>query len=90
MALARCVFCGKDYEDYVGTYLIRNEGTAVYYCSLKCHKNHLKLGRDKRRLKWTAAFYESRTKRYASEKRAAEQASAQESAVPVKKKPTKK
>lgn len=69
MALARCVFCGKQQEDYQGTYLIKNDGTMNYYCSSKCRKNHLKLGRDKRKLKWTMAFHESRVKRYASEKR---------------------
>ncbi|MEK6858326.1 MAG: hypothetical protein AABX53_00235 [Nanoarchaeota archaeon] len=88
MALARCVFCGKDYEDYTGTYLITNDGFMHYYCSLKCRKNHLKLGRDKRKLKWTAAFYDSREKRYAAEKKAADkiaQASAPLDAVHAKK-----
>lgn len=70
MALAKCVFCGKEGEDFYGTYLIKNDGTMQYYCSSKCRKNHLKLGRDRRKLKWTAAFYESREKRYAAEKKA--------------------
>ena len=70
MALAKCIFCGKEGEDFYGTYLIKNDGTMNYYCSSKCNKNHLKLGRDKRRLKWTTAFYESRDKRYAAEKKA--------------------
>lgn len=69
MTVVKCVFCGKEQDDYKGTYLITNDGIMHYYCSLKCRKNHLKLGRDKRKLKWTNAFYESRTKRDAAEKR---------------------
>ncbi len=69
MALAKCVFCGCEQDDFRGTYLIKNDGTINYYCSLKCRKNHLKLGRDKRKLKWTVAFHESREKRRAAEKK---------------------
>lgn len=72
MALARCVFCGKEYEDYTGTYLITNDGTMHYYCGTKCFKNQRKLGRDKRSLKWTTAFYDSREKRYVAEKKASD------------------
>jgi len=78
MVLAKCVFCGCEQEDYQGTYLIKNDGTINYYCSSKCRKNHLKLGRDKRKLKWTAAFHESRVKRYAGEKKARDKVQAQD------------
>lgn len=61
--MAKCIFCGKEQADYLGTFLIKNDGTMVYYCSNKCRKNHLTLGRDKRKLKWTAAFRETREKR---------------------------
>lgn len=86
MTLARCVFCGKEYEDFTGTYLIKNDGTMNYYCSLKCRKNHLKLGRDKRKLKWTTSFYESRERRYAAEKKTHISAVAHASASKPKKK----
>lgn len=92
MALARCVYCGKDYEDYTGTYLITNDGIMHYYCSMKCRKNKLKLGRDRRNLKWTTAFYESRDKRYAAEKKAKDKADAAQSpeiAIAAKKKRAK-
>lgn len=86
MAQVRCVFCGKEYDDFTGTYLIKNDGTMNFYCSLKCRKNHLKLGRDRRKLKWTNAFYESREKRYAAEKKAQEKHASQASSeVTVKK-----
>ncbi len=72
MTLAKCVFCGCEQEDYLGTYLIKNDGTINYYCSSKCRKNHLKLRRDKRRLKWTVAFRETRARHLVTEKKKAE------------------
>ncbi len=94
MALAKCVFCGCEQEDYQGTYLIKNDGTMNYYCSQKCIKSNLKHKRDRRKLKWTNAFYESREKRYAAEKKAAEKEEAMHAAAgttkPVKVKKVKK
>ncbi len=88
MALATCVFCGCEQEDYLGTYLIKNDGNIVYYCSSKCRKNHLKLGRDKRKLKWTVAFRETREKHAAAEVR--KQATESAAPVPAKKVSKKK
>ncbi len=68
MSLAKCIFCGCEQEDFRGTYLIKNEGSVVYYCSSKCKKNHLKLGRDKRKIRWAEAFHEQRTKAKAKTK----------------------
>ncbi len=65
--MAKCIFCGKEQADFKGTFLIKNDGTTVYYCSSKCRKNHLKLGRDKRKLKWTEAFHLTREKKIAKE-----------------------
>ena len=76
MPVAKCVFCGCEQDDYMGTYLIRNDGSMNYYCSSKCRKNHLKLKRDRRMLKWTEAFRDSRVKRIATEKKAHEKAKA--------------
>ena len=74
MGIAKCVFCGREQEDFKGVYLIKNEGIAVYYCSSKCRKNHIKLGRDKRRIRWTEAFHEQRKKAIAKSKVSAESA----------------
>lgn len=65
MALAKCSFCGVEQEDFYGSYLIKNDGTIQYYCSQKCIKNTFKLGRDRRKLKWTMAFHEARGKKIA-------------------------
>jgi len=69
MTTAKCVFCGKEQEDYKGLYLIKNDGISNYYCSGKCRKNHLKLRRDKKKVRWTEAFHLQRGKRLESDKR---------------------
>ena len=72
MAIAKCVFCGKEQEDYRGTYLVKNDGTVLYFSSSKCMKNHLKLKRDKRKVRWTEAFHIAREKKYIRAKELAE------------------
>lgn len=60
--MAKCIFCGVEQDDFKGVFLIKNDGNVVYYCSSKCRKNHTKLKRDKRKLKWTEAFHLARAK----------------------------
>ncbi len=54
--MVKCVFCGKDEYAFKGLHLIRNDGTINYFCSSKCRLNALKLGRDRRKVRWTEAF----------------------------------
>jgi len=56
MAIAKCSFCGREQEDFMGTYLLKNDGSTNYYCSAKCHKSHLKLKRDRKKVSWTEAY----------------------------------
>jgi len=56
MAIAKCSFCGREQEDFKGTFLLKNDGSTNYYCSSKCHKSHLKLKRDRKRVSWTEAY----------------------------------
>lgn len=60
--MTKCTFCGKDENPHKGLHLIRNTGTINYFCSSKCRKNTLKLHRDKRKIRWTSAFHETREK----------------------------
>jgi len=80
--MAKCIFCGVEKPDFTGVFLLKNDGTTVFYCSSKCRKNHLKLERDKRNLKWTEAYRISLAKRLETEKR--------NSAVHAENKPKKK
>jgi large subunit ribosomal protein L24e len=68
MALVKCAFCGVEQEDFKGTYFVKNDGAVLYFSSSKCMKNHLKLKRDKRKIRWTEAFHVTRNKRMAKEK----------------------
>lgn len=72
MAVVKCVFCGKEQEDYKGSYLLKNDGSVLYFSSSKCLKNHIKLGRDKRKVRWTESFFKTREKRYKKAKESAE------------------
>jgi len=54
--MTKCVFCGREEYDFKGVHLIKNDGVVDYYCSEKCRKNAIKLGRDKRNVKWTEVY----------------------------------
>lgn len=84
--LAKCAFCGKEHEDYLGTYYIKNDGSTLYFSSSKCMKSHLKLKRDRRKFKWTQAFHEQRDKRLAKAKEVEEIKKKKKAEKAVKKK----
>ncbi len=88
--MAKCIFCGKEQADYKGVFLIKNDGIVVYYCSSKCRKNHLKLGRDRRKLKWTEAFHLARARGIVKADLAREKASQAEKSDVEKPKAVKK
>lgn len=49
----KCTFCGKKIEKGSGKIVVKRDGTSYFYCSSKCEKNHLELGRDPRNVEWT-------------------------------------
>lgn len=51
-AEAVCSFCGRKVLPGTGLLFVRNDGTLYWFCSSKCRKSQLKLGRDPRRWKW--------------------------------------
>lgn len=67
--MTKCVFCGKEDSPYKGVHLITNDGNMNFYCSGKCRKNALKLGRDRKKLKWTESYAETKEKAALAEKR---------------------
>ncbi|MEM2028421.1 MAG: 50S ribosomal protein L24e, partial [Candidatus Bathyarchaeia archaeon] len=46
----RCSFCGHEFSPGTGIMYVNNDGTILWFCSSKCRKNHLYLGRDSRKL----------------------------------------
>jgi large subunit ribosomal protein L24e len=51
-----CSFCGRNIEKGTETVYVTNKGKASYFCSRKCEKNILKLGRKARKVKWTEDY----------------------------------
>jgi len=51
-----CTFCGEEIEPGTGSMYAKKDGTVHYFCSSKCRKNFLKLGREPRKVRWTKRF----------------------------------
>ncbi|MEM4576663.1 MAG: 50S ribosomal protein L24e [Candidatus Nezhaarchaeales archaeon] len=47
-----CTFCGRNVPIGSGLMYVKNDGTILYFCSSKCKKNMLELGRNPAKLKW--------------------------------------
>jgi large subunit ribosomal protein L24e len=52
-----CTFCGDEIEPGTGRMYIKKDGTVFHFCSSKCFKNLVILGRVPRRTTWTR-YYE--------------------------------
>jgi large subunit ribosomal protein L24e len=48
----QCSFCKNEIEPGTGKMFVKNDGTIFYFCSSKCEKNMLKLGRKPRKVRW--------------------------------------
>lgn len=51
-----CTFCGIDILPGSGKMFIKKDGTVFRFCSAKCQRNQLGLGRVPRYVKWTKAY----------------------------------
>ncbi|RLG17128.1 50S ribosomal protein L24e [Nanoarchaeota archaeon] len=51
--MKKCSFCNKEIPPGTGIMFVRNDGKIFYFCSSKCERNMLKLGRKPKKLKWT-------------------------------------
>ncbi len=50
--MSKCNFCNKDLERGTGKIVVKKDGKILYFDSMKCEKNLLKLRRDSKRFKW--------------------------------------
>ena len=57
-----CSFCKEEITPGTGKIFAMNDGKILRFCSNKCEKNHFKLGRKARFLKWTGAFMKGTVK----------------------------
>jgi large subunit ribosomal protein L24e len=86
-----CSFCGQEIEPGTGSLYIRKDAVSYNFCSNKCRKNQIGLGRIPRRTRWTKAFVDMKAAGLSKEARArpvegeeVEGAEAQPKAVPKK------
>ena len=70
--MVNCSFCGCNITPGTGKIFAMNDGKILHFCSNKCEKNHFKLGRKARFLKWTSSFMKGTVK--AAEKKVEGQA----------------
>ena len=54
--MAKCTFCGKNIEKGTGKIYVQKDAKVLYFCSSKCEKNHIKLGRKFLNTKWSSKF----------------------------------
>ncbi|KXB04976.1 50S ribosomal protein L24 [candidate division MSBL1 archaeon SCGC-AAA382A03] len=48
-----CSFCGNKITPGKGLMIVKKDGTVLYFCSSKCEKNMLELGRKPENVEWT-------------------------------------
>ncbi len=51
-----CSFCGASIEPGTGKMYVKKDGTTFLFCSNKCSKNMIEMGRVPRKITWTAAY----------------------------------
>ena len=49
-----CVFCNHEVPKGTGLLYVKRDGTSMPFCSSKCRRNMLDLGREGRLVEWTA------------------------------------
>lgn len=52
--MANCIFCNTKIEKGTGKMFVYKTGKVVHFCSSKCEKNMMDLGRKARNLKWAS------------------------------------
>ncbi|MDO8627129.1 MAG: 50S ribosomal protein L24e [Candidatus Diapherotrites archaeon] len=52
----KCTFCGTIIQRGTGKIYAKKEGTLYFFCSMKCEKNLVKLGRKPTETKWSKNF----------------------------------
>jgi len=54
--MVRCSFCGKDIDKGTGMMYVKKDAKVFYFCSTKCERNLLRLGRKPRTTRWTTEY----------------------------------
>ena len=59
----KCSFCGAEIPKGKGIMYVKNDGKVLYFCSRKCEKNMLVLGRKARNVTWTEEYKKQKQER---------------------------
>ena len=51
--MVKCTFCGENIPEGTGKMYVLKSGKVNYFCSKKCEKNLIKLGRNHLTTKWS-------------------------------------
>jgi len=54
--MVKCDFCGYNIEPGTGKMYVKTDGKMLWFCSNKCEKNTIKLGRTAIKTKWSKRF----------------------------------
>ena len=52
-----CSFWHKEIEEGTGKMYVKKDGTIYFFCSSKCEKNMIGLGRVPRKVKWVKEWW---------------------------------
>ena len=69
-----CSFCGEPIEAGTGKMYVKKDGTIYNFCSNKCKKNRIDIGRVPRRTKWTVRYNELKASSLSREQSAKKEA----------------
>ena len=51
--MAKCTFCGENMAPGTGKMFVQKDAKVLYFCSMKCEKNMLKLKRKPITTRWS-------------------------------------
>ena len=54
--MVKCTFCGENIEKGTGVTYVKKDTKIFYFCSSKCEKHHIKLGRKFLETRWSRRF----------------------------------
>lgn len=54
--MVKCNFCGTDIPTGEGKMYVKKDGTVFNFCSNKCEKNQIVMGRKPTKTKWTNQY----------------------------------
>jgi large subunit ribosomal protein L24e len=80
-----CSFCGDAIEPGTGKMYVKKDGSVFNFCTNKCKKNNIDMGRVSRRTKWTVRYGELKASTLSREKGPSDESEDAPIEKPVKK-----